>query len=710
MNNFIFNSPVMFLLLPLVAVFAILYVVRSKKTALDIEIFAGKKECERARNGLFDRLKFYLLLSAVLLVVIALTRPGWNPHFKRLQREGRDVVFILDVSNSMLADDIYPSRLERAKMAIAECVDSFDGSNRVALVVFAGSASIKCPLTLDTDFFHYMLDKVTPLSVDQGGTRLSDAIIKTCDKLFADSKKGYKDIILLSDGGDQGGEFPKAAKLLNDKHVKLIAIGIGNSKSGSKIPLPGKTVKFMQSDGRDVITRLEGGKLRQLVQLCNSGAYLPVGTKNMHLDRIYKQLNTMKRKELLSDKSVTVYDEKYQLFLFIAVLLLIIMVLMPIRNRTKSAVFAVLISLSSVSSLYADSAKLADAAFTAGDYDSAVVEYLKAVKENPDPLLTFQLGNAYYKKGDFADAVEVYKRAMQPNISKDLLVKILYNIGNSYCKLADASQDPEEKVDLLGSAILSYRKVLFQVGNMQDAGFNIEFALLEREKILEEIKKQEDEQEAMKQMLQDIKGKLMGLIEAQSENLINSNENIKSGDTATVNQKIITEAEKVIKHGTDEVTEEAKEFHKRFFEGLPEDLSLVGETLEQLQIALDSEVKAVTELEKSVSKTAAADENKALEALKKALQALPADQQKQQTQNEDQQNSDESEESDSESQDESDSDSSQSSSQSKVDMENNQLPPPNESPDDILKQDEDIQKMREKNASGKKRKPVKMDW
>jgi len=187
MNSFIFYNPMMLLLLPLIAVFAILYTIRSRKTAVDIESFAGRAERERAKNGFFDRLRLYLLISAVFLVIVALSRPAWNPHSKLLQREGRDVVFILDVSNSMLADDIYPNRLERAKMAISECVDSFDG-NRVGLVVFAGSAAIKCPLTLDTGFFHYMLDKVGPHSVDQGGTRLADAIIKTCDKLFADSQ------------------------------------------------------------------------------------------------------------------------------------------------------------------------------------------------------------------------------------------------------------------------------------------------------------------------------------------------------------------------------------------------------------------------------------------------------------------------------------------------------------------------------------------
>ena len=138
-------------------------------------------------------------------------------------KEGRDLVFILDVSNSMLAEDVIPNRLERSKIAISECIDTLV-NHRVGLVAFAGSATIKCPLTLDYDFFNTMLTKVGANSAAQGGTRIADAILKTCDKLFSDSRKGYKDIILISDGGDQGKTIDKAVEVLNEQNIKLILL------------------------------------------------------------------------------------------------------------------------------------------------------------------------------------------------------------------------------------------------------------------------------------------------------------------------------------------------------------------------------------------------------------------------------------------------------------------------------------------------------
>ena len=708
--NFVLNSPMMLLLLPLVAIFAILYIVRSRKTASDIETFAGSAERGRVRKGLYERIKLYLLVSAVLLIVFALSRPAWDPHPKLLQREGRDVVFILDVSNSMLADDIYPNRLERAKMAIADCVESFDG-NRIGLVVFAGSAAIECPLTLDNDFFHYMLDKAGPGSVNQGGTRLADAIIKACDKLFSNSKKGYKDIVLITDGGDQGGNFQKAVDILNAKHIKLIVIGIGDASKGSKIPIPGKTVKYMKYNGRDVVTRLESANLRKLVKLCNAGAYLPVGTKNMHLDRIYRQLNSMKRKELLSDNEVTVYEEKFQIFLFAAVVLLVLMVVMPIRGRSKSAIFAILLCFFSSFSINAESANSAAANFAKKDYTAVIRECEILLKRDPSPLLYFKLANACYMIGDYPAALEAYNSAMQEGISKDLLLKILYNRGNCYFKLAKSAEEVEQSLLFFDSAIVSYRKVLFQKREMKEASFNLELALNEREKVIKAMKERDQENEAMKQALQLIGQKLVTLIEAQSDNLVATDDCIKNSDKNDEIRKQLLNTEKDIEKKTGEVTRDSDSFVERFFKGIPKEFSPMGETVKQLEIALDNEKRANKELELAVIQKSSDAEKSALEALKLALKALPAEKQKKQGDEDEKKSSeDENESSDSESDEESDSDSSQSSDKPKIDMKNKQLPPPNESPEDILKRDEEIQKMREKNATGKNQKPVKMDW
>ena len=140
---------------------------------------SGRLDCsEFIDAGLLDRIpisvsrvrrfwKSAAVLFAVIFLVIAMTRPAWNPKPETIERKGRDVVFLLDVSKSMLAEDLYPSRLERAKLAILDCIDRLEG-DRIGLVAFAGTAAVKCPLTLDYGFFRMMLKDISTDSITRG--------------------------------------------------------------------------------------------------------------------------------------------------------------------------------------------------------------------------------------------------------------------------------------------------------------------------------------------------------------------------------------------------------------------------------------------------------------------------------------------------------------------------------------------------------------
>jgi len=707
--SFVFNKPFMLFLLPLVAVFAFLYILKKRKTASDIALFTGGSEQNKIHSEFMDRVRFWMLLSGVTLIVFALSQPAWNPHPKVLLREGRDVVFILDVSNSMLADDVYPNRLRRAKMAIADCVDSFD-SNRIGLVVFAGSASIKCPLTMDTDFFHYMLDKVGPNSVSQGGTRLADAFLKTCDKLFSDSKKGYKDIVLITDGGDHGGGLSKAADLLNKQHIKLIIIGIGDAKNGSKIPMPGKKVEYLKYKGNNVISRLDSSKLREVVQLCDDGAYLPVGTKNMHLDRIYRQLNSIKRKELLSDNSVVIYDEKFQIFLIAGFLLLTVMVLLPITRKPKSATIAIMLFICSVSSLQALSSSSGDREFMKGNYQKALKEYQALIKIQPSSRIYFNLGTTYYKIGDYTKAVNEFLNAVKGAPSKEMLSKILYNMGNSYYQLAVGSDDLEAQVEFLDSTISLYRKVLRENPGSADAASNLEISQLKRVEVLKSIEDRDKEVKEMQDALKKIRENLEKLITAQSDNLNATDQYLKKHQTLSETEKRLLDVEKMIKKDTGGVTVECKNFSEKFFKGLPDNLSPVNETIKALNSAEGNEKKAIEKLA-DIPGDAISPERDALKDLKKALESLPTQNQQQQGDSEEESESDnQDQDSDQESNEEGDSENMSSSNSAKMDLNKQDIPPPNESPEDILKRDEEIQQMRQAKEAGKKRKPVKMDW
>ncbi|ODS33920.1 MAG: hypothetical protein SCARUB_00893 [Candidatus Scalindua rubra] len=175
---------------------------------IEAKIF-DKIKISSSRNK--RRWKAAFILTATIFIILGLTRPAWNPKPETIERRGRDVVFLLDVSKSMLAEDLVPNRLERAKLAIHDCVEQLQG-DRVALVAFAGNAAVKCPLTLDYGFFKMMLNDISTESIARGGTMIGDAIRKVLNEVLDNQRKEFKDIILITDGEDHDSFPVEAAK------------------------------------------------------------------------------------------------------------------------------------------------------------------------------------------------------------------------------------------------------------------------------------------------------------------------------------------------------------------------------------------------------------------------------------------------------------------------------------------------------------------
>lgn len=166
------------------------------------------------------RLRDYLRLAAFTLLVLALARPGYAPKKHSVSRTGRDVVFALDVSQSILAEDVAPSRLEVSKQAVRDALKTFS-NERVGLVVYAGSATILCPLTYDYDFVRYMLEQAHTRSADFGGTTVQSAVEKVVDQVFMPDRGGVQDLVILTDGRDHGSQMPRAARLWRPKGRKV---------------------------------------------------------------------------------------------------------------------------------------------------------------------------------------------------------------------------------------------------------------------------------------------------------------------------------------------------------------------------------------------------------------------------------------------------------------------------------------------------------
>jgi len=276
--------------------------------------------------------KAVLLLAAFALTTLALARPAWNLVETEVHRQGRDVVFVLDVSKSMLAEDLVPNRLERAKLAILDGIERLQG-DRVALVAFAGTAVVKCPLTLDYGFFRMALEDISPNSVTRGGTLIGDALRKTMQEVYDNQDKEYKDLILITDGEDHESFPVEAAKELGDRGVRLIAIGLGDENEGRRIPITDSEGRrtYVKYDGQEVWTKLDAATLRQMVNATPGGRYLNVATGAIDFGDVYVKLIAGTDKTDLGSATIERYEEKFQIPLALAFLLLCVE--MAVRDR-----------------------------------------------------------------------------------------------------------------------------------------------------------------------------------------------------------------------------------------------------------------------------------------------------------------------------------------------------------------------------------------
>jgi Ca-activated chloride channel family protein len=231
-------------------------------------------------------LRLGLVLAALIAGVFGLMRPQAHGQTETVLASGAsaDVMFVLDVSRSMLAEDAAPNRLARAKAEIAQLVSQLDGE-RVGLIAFAGRAVPVCPLTPDHSFFNTVLGTVDTTSAGRGGSRVGQAI-KTALRAFPPGE-GAKLIVLITDGDDQDPYTQEAAKAARDAGVKIVAVGLG-SEQGSTITLtdPKTGAKTtLQYEGKPVISKLDGAGLRKIA-LTTEGAYIPAGTNAIDLDAI----------------------------------------------------------------------------------------------------------------------------------------------------------------------------------------------------------------------------------------------------------------------------------------------------------------------------------------------------------------------------------------------------------------------------------------
>lgn len=262
--------------------------------------------------------KILLRVLAIGGLTIALMRPQWNERAVPMTRRGREIVFVVDVSRSMLARDLAPDRLDRSKLWIRDLASSLRGDS-VGLVAFAGVSVVKCPLTRDLGFFEMAVEELGTDSVPRGGTMIGDAIRKAVSQVFErtpddETDRGqFRDIILMTDGEDQGSLPVEAAKAAADAGVRIVAIGLGSE--GALVPTKENQQDFVTFEGQQIRSGLDVVTLTKIAQSTPGGVFLNVGTGDLNLDEVYQDLIKSANQAELETQASIRYDEMFWVFL-----------------------------------------------------------------------------------------------------------------------------------------------------------------------------------------------------------------------------------------------------------------------------------------------------------------------------------------------------------------------------------------------------------
>jgi Ca-activated chloride channel homolog len=461
-----------------------------------------------------------LLLLGTAGLVLALARPQWGIVRELVEREGVDVVLVLDTSGSMATEDVQPNRFFLARAALLSLVSRLSG-DRFALVAFEGEAYPLVPLTLDADAIGLFLDTVEPGIVPAPGTSLGAGLVSGL-KLFVDPARANKVMVLASDGEDLEGDIDEAVAKAKEAGVVIDTVGVGTTNGG---PVPdfdkdGNRVGFKKEDDGSVhVSRLNPGALQRIAR-ATGGVYVPLSSTDTSLWQIAAATEGMEQKTLAREYSYR-KKERYQIPLTFAVVAFSLAIALPPprlrRRRTetparearrpgigRAAVLALVTLLPLARPARAQGSHVVDEAllrpqrlnaagrkhYAEGDLPKALDSFARAATTRPgDPRLEFNLAAALYKNGKYAEAAAALK-PIAARQAAPLAEPARYNLGNALFQQKDYQ-----------GAITAYRGALELSPDDIDARRNLELTL----RALEEQKQQQQQQQQKQDDKQDKK-------------------------------------------------------------------------------------------------------------------------------------------------------------------------------------------------------------
>jgi len=282
-----------------------------------------------------QRFKAFLVVTSVLFMIFALMQPQWGYHKEEVRRKGVDIVLVVDTSKSMLAQDVRPNRLEAAKREIKDLLRELRG-DRIALVGFSGTAFVQCPLTMDYSTFRLFLDNLRVGTIPRGGTMIGDAIRRAIAAFGKKRKDKHRVMILITDGEDHGSDPIGAAREAAKQGIRIYTVGVGR-KSGDYIWIrneKGEKVRLVDKQGNYVKSHLDEMLLNKIA-LETGGCYTPADAPKMGLVGIYRNYIAEMEKAELAKKWIKRYENRYQLPLLVAFILLCIEAITSERKRSR---------------------------------------------------------------------------------------------------------------------------------------------------------------------------------------------------------------------------------------------------------------------------------------------------------------------------------------------------------------------------------------
>ena len=494
------------------AAILILGVRLDRKRRLALAAFSSRRNgaassLSRTRRGF----KRALLVAGALLGCATLARPQWGIRWEEAQRRGLDLLFALDTSKSMLAPDLKPDRLTRAKLAIRDLVAKFDG-DRVGLVAFAGDAFLQCPLTLDRGVFEQTLDALDTTTIFRGGTDVGRAIDVARSALH-NQPANRKLLVFLTDGEDLESHAVQEARAAAADGIRIYTVGVG-TPGGELIPLAGEPGQFARDDkGGFVRSQLDENTLQAIARV-TGGDYRRLGLDGRGLEALYQDVLAKLPREDLHSRMHQIPIERFQWPLGLSIFFLALEPLVGERRRRRVleaepekrwpklallrrrvVVTLAIAAVTAVGRGANASPRDAERAYHEGKFKQSADEYGRALAHSPnDVKLQYNLGVAAYKSGEYAKAGDALGRSLHAD-RLDLQENAYYDLGNVLFRVGQetVAKQPEQTTEKWKKSIASYESALKLNPKDQDAIYNRD--LVKRKlAALEQQQKQKDEQ------------------------------------------------------------------------------------------------------------------------------------------------------------------------------------------------------------------------